>query len=144
VPSDGVSGSVLQGLLGGEYYFTTENTQEPWNVRVECQDGIAPVGSGLDLQGTGDTVTENYELPACRKSVFVWSVEPGSYGIAALAADLCAVGEDDCESLVSEAETGMTTPLEGESLASLSGGVYFLSIANTSGRPWSIRWECRD
>lgn len=144
VSGNGISGAVLQGLLGGEYYLTTESTQEPWNLRVECQDGAAPVASGLDLQGTGDTVTENYELPACNKSVFVWSTEPGSYGIAALDADICTVGDDECRSIVGEADTSLTAPLEGEALESLSGGVYFLAISNTSGRPWSIRWECRD
>jgi len=144
VSGDGISGAALQPLVGGEYYFTTENTDEAWALRVECQDGVAPVASGLDLQGSGNTVTDNYELPACSKSVFVWSAEPGDSGTASLIVHLCKVGEDRCPSLVNEFGMDLTEPLEGEALEALSGGIYFLAIDNTSGKPWSIRWECRD
>ena len=143
VSGDGISGAALQPLVGGKYYFATENTDEAWALRVECQDGVAPVASGLDLQGSGNTVTDNYELPACSKSVFAWSAEPGDSGTASLIVHLCKVGEDRCPSLVNEFGMDLAEPLKGETLEALSGGIYFLAIDNTSG-PWSIHWECRD
>jgi hypothetical protein len=141
---EGISGSALQPLAGGEYYFTTENTDEAWTLRVECQDNQAPVGSELDLQGIGNIVTDNYELPACSKSVFAWSVEPNDSGTASLIVYLCKVGETRCPSLVNEFDMDLTAPLKGEALQKLSGGIYFLATDNTSGRPWTIRWECQD
>jgi len=142
--SDSLSGAVLQPLQGGEYYIATENTEEQWTVRVECQDGVAPVASGLDIQGAGNIVTDNYALVACSKSVFVWAVEPGDLGTASLIASLCKAGEDQCQSLVNEFDMDLTAPLEGEALQSVTDGAYYLAISNTSGNPWRIRWECRD
>ena len=139
--SDVVSGSAHQPLIGGEYYFSTELTQEPWTIRLECQDGVAPVGPGMDLHGAGNIVTDNYELPACQKSVFVWSAEPDDWGNAALALSLCG---DECTLLVNEFQTDLAAPMEREALQALRGGVYYLVVANSSGRPWSVRWECRD
>jgi hypothetical protein len=143
VPAEGIGGATLQPLAGGEYYFTTENTDLPWTLRAECQDGQAPAGSEIDLQGAGNTVTANYELPACQKSVFIWSVGPGSGGAASLIVHLCKVGADRCVSLVNEFKMDLTGPLEGEVLQDLTGGLYYLTTENLSG-PWNIRWECRD
>jgi hypothetical protein len=136
-----LSGSALQPLSGGEYYFSTENTDQPWTIRVECQDGVAPVGTGIDLEASGNIVTENYELPACQKSIFAWSVEPGDTGTASLILRLCG---NECTTLVNEFQMDLTAPMEGEALQALDGGIYYLVSENTSGRPWSVHWECRD
>ena len=141
VSGQGLSGSALQPLSAGEYYFSTENTDEPWTIRVECQDGVAPVGTGMDLQAAGNIVTDNYELPPCQKSVFVWSAEPDDSGTASLILKLCG---NDCTTVVNEAQFDLTARLEGEALQALGGGIYYLVSENTSGRPWSLRWECRD
>jgi hypothetical protein len=141
VSGEGLSGSALQPLSGGEYYFSTENTDEPWTICVECQDGVAPVGTGLDLQATGNIVTDNYELPACQKSVFAWGAEPNDYGTASLISKSCG---NDCTSVVNEAQFDLTATLEGEALQALRGGIYYLVSENTGGGPWSVRWECRD
>jgi len=140
VSTEGLSGAVLQPLSGGEYYFSTENTDQPWTIRLECQDGMAPVGTGIDLQGAGSVVTDNYELPACQKSVFVWSTEPDDSGFASLILKLCG---DDCTSIVNDFQTDLAAPMEGEALQALAGGTYYLVAENTSGA-WSVRWECRD
>lgn len=144
VSGDGISGAALQPLAGGEYYFSTENTDEAWALRVECQDGAAPVTWGLDLRSTGNMVSDNYELPTCNKSVFVWSAEPSESGTASLAIYLCKVGEDRCPILVNEFGMDLKEPFKGEALEVLSGGIYFLAIDNASGTPWSIHWECQD
>jgi hypothetical protein len=140
VGAEGLSGSALQPLSGGEYFFSTENTDGPWTIRVECQDGAAPVGTGIDLQAVGNIVTDNFEFPACQKSVFVWSTEPNDYGTASLAFRLCG---DECTLLVNEIQMDLAAPMEGEALQAIGGGVYYLVSENTSG-PWSVRWECRD
>jgi hypothetical protein len=138
-----LTGAALYPLSGGEYFFSTENTDQAWSLRVECQDGQAPAGIGIDIQGQGVTVTPNYELPACNKSVFVWSAQPGDSGTASLIADLVKVGEARTHNLVNDFDTDLTAPLEGEALQATTPGLYFLVIENTD-QPWHIRWECRD
>jgi hypothetical protein len=137
-----ISESVFVPLDGGEYYFSIENTDEAWSLRVECQDGAAPIGRGLDLQDSGNMVTGNYELHQCQKSVFQWSTEPDDTGMASLIMYLC--GADDCVTLVNEFDMDLSTSMTGEALQALSGGSYFLVIENTGGRPWRVHWECRD
>lgn len=143
--SGGISGSALQPLVGGEYFFSSENTDEPWALQVVCEDGAAPVASGeLAIEGFGNIVTENYELPKCTKSVFLWSVDPSSSGSAALILTLCSVEGEKCDTIVNEFKMDLPGPLEGEALERISGGTYFLVAANTSGRSWRVSWECRD
>ena len=108
---------------------------------MECQDGAAPVGFGLDLQAFGDIVTENYELPACQKSVFVWSAELADSGVGGLFLRLCGNG---CTVLVSEFPIDSTVPMEGEALQPVDQGIYYLVSKGSFGRHWSVRWECRD
>ena len=139
---EGISGATLQPLNGGEYYFASENTDQSWSIRVECQDGQAPAGEGIDLEGTGNVVTDNYALPAGDKSVFSWSADPNSLGAASLIVHLCKV-DSQCVTLVNEFEMDLEEPLTGEALQGLKGGLYFLATENTSG-PWAVRWECRD
>ena len=137
-----INESVYVPLEGGEYYLSTENTDEAWSLRMECQDKAAPISVGLDLQGLGNMVTGNYELHQCQKSVFVWATEPDSSGMASLIMYLC--GADDCVNLANEFGMDLSASLTGEAFQALAGGSYFLVIENTSGRPWSARWECRD
>lgn len=139
--SEGMSGSSLQPLTGGEYYFSSDNTNEPWSVRIECQDGVAPVATGMDIQGTGNQVTGNYELYACQKSVFHWQVEPGTGGTAALILGLCGA---ECQTIANEMKMDLTGPLEGASLQAISAGSYYLVVQNASGLNWRVNWECKD
>jgi hypothetical protein len=144
LPED-LDGASLQPLAGGEYFFSSDNTDEAWTVRLECQDGVAPATVGeLEWQGEGNRVSPNYELPACRKSVFIWSVEPDDRGTAALIAHLCEAGKERCPSIVNKFEMDLSGPLEGETLESLSGGIYYLATSNVGSRQWNIKWECQD
>ena len=139
----GIDGAVLQPLFGGEYYFTSENTDAAWSLRGECQDGQAPVEEGaLKVGDFGNAVTGNYVLPACDKSVFAWWVEPNEYDTAAIIIDLCKVGSD-CGGLVNALEMDTKDVLEGEALQPLSGGTYYLATGNLTG-PWAVLWECLD
>jgi hypothetical protein len=140
---EGVSGETLVPLAGGMYFVTTENTSGPWTVNWVCRDSEAPVGTELDVSGEGDMVTENYELPACEKSVFVWSTSPDESGTASLIVHLHRVKDAQYAGLVNELEFDLTESLMGEALQALTGGVYYLTVENTSG-PWTVRWECRD
>jgi hypothetical protein len=141
VPGEGLGGSINQSLKGGEYYFSTENTDEAWTVRLECQDGVAPVGTSMNIQATGMFVSDNYELPKCNKSIFNWSVEPNSNGTASLILYLCSLTE--CNTLVNEIKMDLSSALTGQALQPLSGGVYFIGSENTQ-QPWSVTWECKD
>jgi len=144
-PETGFSGMTLQPLKGGTYYLTTENTDAPWTVRVECHDGLASAAAGsMEVQGTGDTVTGFYELPACNKSVFNWSTAPSDYGTASIIIYLCKEGVSGCESLAADMKSDMTDDFTGQAAARLSGGRYYLYIYNLSGPTWSVRWECKD
>jgi len=145
VPSEGLSGSVIQALAGGKYYFATENTDQAWRLRVECQDGVAPVAVGvLSVKGTGNAVTGNYQLPACNKSVFVWRVGPTKSGSASMIAYLVKAGADQTWNLVNEFAMDKTQPMEGEAVQKLASGLYYLYVSNTGNQPWSIQWQCRD
>lgn len=137
----GINGSAYSSLSGGTYYFQIENTDEVWNVRVECQDGVAPVGTGMNIQGVGSVVTDNYTLTACNKSIFNWSVEPNSSGVASLILTLCSL--EECSTIVNEFKQDMTSALTGQALQGLKGGDYFLYSENTQ-QPWSVTWECKD
>ena len=137
----GFSGSTLQTLQGGEYFFSTENTSEPWTVRVECQDGAAPVMEGMDVQATGPFVSDNYTLTACNKSIFSWSVEPDYYGYTVLHMSLCSL--KGCEDLGGGYAADMTGPLTGEALMPVDNGTYYL-VAEDPQANWSVHWECRD
>jgi hypothetical protein len=139
-----LDGTVLIPLKGGTYYFQTENTDESWTAKIECQDGMAPAGTGMDIQAVGYTVTENYTLSKCTKSVFNWSVEPSSYGTASLILHLCKANEtNSCESLVNEMKTDMSSPMTGQALQKVENGDYFLVSDNTN-EPWTVTWECKD
>lgn len=142
----GLTGAVLQALKGGNYYFATENASGDWNLRIECQDGVAPQASGtLLVAGRGISVTANFELPKCQKSIFAWSASPSKYGSAAIIVYLVKVGaEVKAANLVNEFAADRTEPLTGEAVQALSGGLYYLTITNTGGRDWQVTWQCRD
>jgi hypothetical protein len=141
---EGLAGKTLQPIAAGEYFFSSENTSEPWSVTVLCEDNIAPVASGhLDIEGQGNTVTDNYELPKCTKSVFNYAVQPVE-GSASLILYLCSVAREECDSIANKFEMDLTEPLEGKTVESLEGGLYFLATENASGNDWHITWECQD
>jgi len=140
-PSDRLSGSSLYPLTAGEYYFSSENTDEAWTVRVVCKDGEKPVGEGFDIAAAGNIVTDNYTLRACQKSVFVWTAEAGTYGMASLILHLCG---RDCEGLINEAQMDVPDGIKGEALQAVDGGDYYLVAMNTGGNKWTVKWECRD
>jgi hypothetical protein len=136
-------GQVLQPLTGGEYYFSSENTDESWSIVLECQDNAAPVTEGIDIQGDGPTVSSNYRLPSCQKSVFVWETHPSDSGLASIIAYVYLTEGDlllDRARIAGEVDEGVIT---GETLQSVSTGVYFVTVENTT-EPWRIRWECRE
>jgi hypothetical protein len=142
VGSDGMNGIAFDPLLGGNYYYSTENTNEAWSAKIECQDGVAPVGTGINIQATGGTATDNYTLSACNKSIFNWSVDPNSSGSASLILALCDL-KKNCETIVNEFKMDMTSPLTGQALQSVKAGDYFLVSENTS-QSWNVTWECKD
>jgi hypothetical protein len=139
--AEGLSGSVLRGLIGGEYSFSIENTNEAWTIRVECQDNIAPVGTGMSIQSSGWFVSDNYVLSTCQKGIFSWSVEPNANGTASLVLYLCDLKR--CTTMVNEVKLDMTAPLTGQVTAMLQSGTYFIGAENTL-QPWSVSWECKD
>jgi hypothetical protein len=101
------------------------------------------MGEGIELQGKGQTVTENFSVPKCAKSVFMWSVEPNPSGVAAVILLLHNVQAGRESSLVNALDMDITSALEGEALESVSAGVHFLVVDNATGT-WSVKWECRD
>ena len=140
---DVIEGSALQPLEGGEYYFKIGDTDEPWTLRGECQDGQPPAGARIFIAGTGPIVTKNYGLPACAKSVFVWSIDPDDDGVASLVARLYRVGEEQYETLVDESRAAVVETIKGETSQSLSEGVYFIAVESVTGA-WTLRWKCQD
>lgn len=139
----GLTAQKLQPLDGGEYYFSIENTGAPWSILVECQDGQPGQDGGIDVSGDRDTVTCNYTLPQCSKSVFVWSSAPRESGFAALIVTFYKVAGGWPDLLVNALEVDATEPMTGEALEPVTPGVYYLEIYNTTGH-WTVRWECRD
>lgn len=138
-------GMELQPLKGGTYYLASENTDLPWEVRIECHDGLAPILSGsMVVTGTGNTVTGFYELPSCNKSVFSWQAGVTPHGTASMIVHLCKDGSTDCESLVNEFQMDLTGPLTGQTVEKLSGGLYYLYVYNLAAGDWSVTWECKD
>lgn len=146
VSAEGFSGSNLQALLGGKYYFEAAYTNEPWKLRIECQDGLAPVASGtMELQGTGIQVSANYELPACKNSAFTWTVNPDEDENTVLGVYLVKAGQEaKAVELIDEYSVDQTAPRQGEALQEITGGIYYLCVVGSNNQPWTVRWECRD
>ena len=140
---NGIAGKSVQSLEGGEYYLVSENTDAPWSLVVECQDGQPGLRGGLAIEGSGLFVSHNYTLPRCSKSVFEWRIIPDDRGTASLILRLLTVGGTWPALLVNELAFNAVEPVTGESLEPLSGGVYYVTTQNVNGA-WSVRWECRD
>jgi hypothetical protein len=139
-----LTGETLQPLSGGTYYLSIENLSGPWEVRGVCLDGQPATGSSIDIQGAGLTVTDNFALPKCSKSVFIWSVQPNQYGTASLMVSLANVEADEWPTIVNALKSDLSDGvLTGETLQPLKGGVYYMAIKNVSG-PWTLLWDCRD
>ena len=139
--SEGIRGSVLQGLMGGKYYFSIENTDSAWTIRLECQDNVAPMETGMNIQATGWFVSDNYLLSTCKMGIFSWSIQPDVNGTASLIMYFCDLKR--CTTMVNEVKQDMTTPLTGQVTAMLQNGIYFIGAKNTL-QPWSVSWECKD
>ena len=88
-------------------------------------------------------VTPNYELPACKKSVFAWSVEPNSVSLGSIIIGLVQVEGPRAFSVANDIEMDLAAPLQGEALQAVDGGLYYLVVENVSG-PWHIWWQCQD
>jgi hypothetical protein len=138
-----IAGQSLESLEGGEYYLASSNTDARWSLVVQCHDGQPAQEGGMAIEGEGFLVSNNYALPQCSKSVFVWRIIPDDRGTASLIARLYRVGGTWPVLLVNEVAFNADEPVTGEALAPLSGGVYYLGTANPNGI-WSLRWECRD
>jgi len=89
------------------------------------------------------SITPNYELTACKKSVFAWSVEPNSSGLGSIIVGLVQVDGPKHFSIANDLEMDLAATLEGEALQAVDSGLYYLVVENVSG-PWHIWWECRD
>jgi hypothetical protein len=140
-PSEGLSGSVLSSLMGGKYNFSIENTDAAWTIRMECQDNIAPVGTGMNVQASGWFVSDNYILTTCNKGIFSWSTQPNAIGTASIVLYLCDLKR--CTTMVNEDKMNLTAALTGQVTAMLQTGTYFIGAKNTL-QPWSVSWECTD
>jgi len=143
VPATGLTGAALYHLSEGQYYFSADNTSESWFLWVECQDNLPPIAEGMVITARGNTVTDNYQLATCNKSVFRWQVTPNSYGTAALIIHLHKAGDDRFTYLVNALEFDQTDPIGGEALEPVQTGMYYLVTENSTGA-WSVEWECRD
>ena len=88
----------------------------------------------LDLNGDGDTITDNYEWGACEKAVFVWE----STGSGNIVAYLHKPGAERGALIVNG-----VSPDSGETLQPLSGGTYYVEVSARSSA-WAITGECRD
>ena len=88
----------------------------------------------VTLEGSGNIVTDNYDLEQCQKAVFSWT----AIGSGNMIVRLWKVGVDDSRLLVNE-----IGPDSGEVLQGLSGGTYWLTVDGPS-EGWSIIGECRD
>lgn len=122
-----MTGQVLQPLLGGDYFFTSENTNEPWQMIIECHDNTAPVAEGMDVSGDTPTVTKNYRLSACQKSVFIWETQSGDTGYSSIIARLAQTNIPEIRgfTLANDMKEG---PLTGEALQAVETGDYSLAV----------------
>jgi len=97
----------------------------------------------INITGSQDTTTDNFKLPECQKSIFIWQVNPGEDGTASVIIHLHHVNKDGYKILVNELEFNVTEPLSGEKMQALAGGEYFFSFENVNGE-YRLTWECRD
>ena len=88
----------------------------------------------VNLEGTGDSVSDNFEVQECQKAVFSWT----AVGQSNFIVYLWKVGIDDNRLLVNE-----IAPSSGETLQPLTGGTYWLTIDSPT-ESWSITAECRE
>ena len=108
---------------------------------MECQDNVAPVETGMNIQATGWFVSDNYVISACQNSIFSWSVAPNANGTASLSMYFC--DRTQCQYLANEVRTDMTAPLTGQASGNIQSGTYFIVVENTL-QPWSVILECND
>ena len=88
----------------------------------------------ISLDGSGNIVSDNYDLQPCQKAVFSWVAE----GKDNMIVFLWKVGVDENRLLINEIGPG-----SGEALQSLSGGTYWLTVEGPSDG-WTVTAECRD
>ena len=90
---------------------------------------------------TRTPVLEHTSSRSCDKSIFNWSVTPDSNGRASIDLYLCSMTE--CNSLVWDSASDLTSPLTGQALLKVNDGMYFIASDNP-GQNWSVTWECKD
>ena len=93
----------------------------------------------LEISGSGDLVTENYDWGACEKAVFYWTGSPLGRG-GNLFVMLHKVGTEGRKAVVIKT---VYEPFEGQTLQALLGGLYYFAITAPEVS-WTIRGECQD
>ena len=105
-------------------------------VEVPSEDSSSPSPSGagefFTLEGSGNSVTDNFEWGACAKSVFSWEFDKGTLWV-----DFYDETGDDFDYI--GATSDETT---GEKLIPLDGGEYYLAI-DAKGN-WTLVGTCKD
>ena len=89
----------------------------------------------LELEGTGPTITDNYDWSSCNKAVFYSSVTGGGSNFIV---HLHQLGDDRGRLIAN-----VISPAEDEALAEVTGGSYFLEVEGRNEAIWTIRGECQ-
>jgi hypothetical protein len=97
----------------------------------------------LNITGTEDTVSENFEASECFKAVFPWSVESKDSGFTSLVVNLYNAQTEKGSEIISEMEMDVAGIMRGEALKVLVGGTYYVTTENSSG-PWTLQGICRE
>jgi hypothetical protein len=85
------------------------------------------------IAGTGERITENFNLPSCNKAIFYSS----SQGRSNVIVDLHQLGSERDWLIVNH-----IAPDTEQRLQKLSGGTYFLEVRADGGTNWQLKVEC--
>ena len=110
----------------------TETIIETVEVTAIPTEAAAPFEL-VSIEGSGNTVTENFEWPACEKAVFNWTAA----GNDNLIIYIHKIGVDGGVLQVNEIGPG-----SGQFLQPLLGGTYFYNIEGPADG-WTLDGECQ-